>query len=76
MKLKVNKIALSLAAAALIVTSLLSTVTSASAANEITLTADKSAVKPGERINVTMGFIPDETGAAGITVNLHYDPTR
>lgn len=76
MKLKVNKIALSLAAAALIVTSLLSTVTSASAANEITLTADKSAVKPGERINITVGFIPDETGAAGFTVNLHYDPDK
>lgn len=76
MKLKVNKIALSLAAAALMVTSLLSTVTSASATNEITLTADKSSAKAGERINVTVGFVPNDTGAAGFTINLHYDPDK
>ncbi|WP_124097987.1 cohesin domain-containing protein [Ruminococcus sp. Marseille-P6503] len=76
MKLKVNKLALSLAAAVLIATSLLSPATSASADNEITLTADKTSAKEGERLNVTVGFIPNETGAAGFTVNLHYDPNK
>lgn len=55
MNLRVNKIALSIATAALMITSILSTVTSASATNEITLTADKNTAKAGERINVTVG---------------------
>ena len=62
MNLRVNKIALSIATAALMITSILSTVTSASATNEITLTADKNTAKAGERINVTVGYIPNDTG--------------
>lgn len=76
MNLRVNKIALSIATAALMITSILSTVTSASATNEITLTADKNTAKAGERINVTVGYIPNDTGAAGFTINLHYDADK
>lgn len=76
MKLKVNKIALSLATAVLMVTSLLSTVGSASAVNEVTISADKSSAKPGDSINVTVGYIPNDVGAAGFTVNLHYDQEK
>lgn len=76
MNLKVNKLALSIATAALMITSILSTVTSASATNEITLTADRNTAKAGERINVTVGYIPNDTGAAGFTINLHYDADK
>lgn len=76
MKLKVNKIALSIATAALMVTSILSTVSSAATTNEITLKHDKSAAKPGDNININVGYIPDNIGVAGFTINLYYDADK
>ena len=77
MKFRINKAALSIATAVMMVTSMLPMFTgSAAAANEITLSADKSTYTAGERIDVSVGLDPDETGAAGFTLNLHYDPEK
>lgn len=76
MRLRVNKTALSLSTAFLMVSSIVSVATSAAATNEIILTADKTTARAGDKINVTVGYSPDVDGAAGITLTLHYDPAK
>lgn len=75
-KLKINKIALSAATAFLMLTSIVSTVASASGGNEIKLTSDKTFAQAGDSINVTASLEPDKTGVAGFTIDLHYDPSK
>ena len=76
-KFRLNKAALSIATAVLMVTSMLSMFAgSAATPNEVTLSADKEYVSAGDRINVSVGFSPNDKGAAGMTLNLHYDPSK
>lgn len=75
-KLKINKIALSVATAFLMLTSIVSTVASASGGNEIKLTSDKNFAQPGDSINIKASLEPDKTGVAGFTIDLHYDPSK
>ena len=75
-KLKINKIALSAATAFLMLTSIVSTVASASGGNEIKLTSDKTFAQAGDSINITASLDPDKTGVAGFTIDLHYDPSK
>lgn len=75
-KLKINKMALSVATAFLMLTSIVSTVASASGGNEIKLTSDKNFAQPGDSINVKASLDPDKTGVAGFTIDLHYDPSK
>lgn len=75
-KLKINKVALSVATAFLMLTSIVSTVASASGGNEIKLTSDKNFAKAGDSINVKASLEPDKTGVAGFTIDLHYDPSK
>ena len=76
MKLKFNKALLSLSTAFLMITSIMSIAASAAVTNEIKLSADKTTVKPGDKVNVTMSLNPDSDGVAGFTINLHYDPEQ
>ncbi|MBR1392377.1 MAG: hypothetical protein IJ561_00915 [Ruminococcus sp.] len=77
MRFKINKPLLSIATAIMMVTSMISMLgTSAAAANEITLSCDKSYATEGQRINVTVGYLPGEVGAAGFTLNLHFDNSK
>lgn len=75
-KLKINKMALSVATAFLMLTSIVSTVASASGGNEIKLTSDKNFAQAGDIINVKASLEPDKTGVAGFTIDLHYDPSK
>ena len=75
-KLKINKIALSVATAFLMLTSIVSTAASASGGNEIKLTSDKNFAQPGDSINVKASLEPDKKGVAGFTIDLHYDPSK
>ena len=75
-KLKINKIALSVATAFLMLTSIVSTVASASGGNEIKLTSDKNFAQPGDSINIKASLEPDKKGVAGFTIDLHYDPSK
>lgn len=75
-KLKINKVALSVATAFLMLTSIVSTVASASGGNEIKLTSDKNFAQAGDSINVKASLEPDKTGVAGFTIDLHYDPSK
>lgn len=75
-KLKINKMALSVATAFLMLTSIVSTVASASGGNEIKLTSDKNFAQPGDSINIKASLEPDKTGVAGFTIDLHYDPSK
>lgn len=75
-KLKINKVALSVATAFLMLTSIVSTVASASGGNEIKLTSDKNFAKAGDSINIKASLEPDKTGVAGFTIDLHYDPSK
>lgn len=75
-KLKINKMALSVATAFLMLTSIVSTVASASGGNEIKLTSDKNFAQAGDSINVKASLDPDKTGVAGFTIDLHYDPSK
>lgn len=75
-KLKINKVALSVATAFLMLTSIVSTVASASGGNEIKLTSDKNFAQAGDSINVKASLEPDKTGIAGFTIDLHYDPSK
>lgn len=75
-KLKINKMALSVATAFLMLTSIVSTVASASGGNEIKLTSDKNFAQAGDIINVKTSLEPDKTGVAGFTIDLHYDPSK
>ncbi len=77
MRFRVNKAALSVSTAVLMVTSMFSMLgTSASAENEIRLSADRKQAAPGDRINVSVDYVPNDTGASGITLNLLYDPDK
>lgn len=75
-KLKINKMALSVATAFLMLTSIVSTVASASGGNDIKLTSDKNFAQAGDSINVKASLEPDKTGVAGFTIDLHYDPSK
>ena len=75
-KLKINKIALSVATAFLMLTSIVSTAASASGGNEIKLTSDKNFAQAGDSINIKASLEPDKTGVAGFTIDLHYDPSK
>lgn len=75
-KLKINKMALSVATAFLMLTSIVSTVASASGGNEIKLTSDKNFAQAGDSINVKASLEPDKIGVAGFTIDLHYDPSK
>ena len=75
-KLKINKMALSVATAFLMLTSIVSTVASASGGNEIKLTSDKNFAKAGDSINIKASLEPDKTGVSGFTIDLHYDPSK
>ena len=75
-KLKINKMALSVATAFLMLTSIVSTVASASGGNEIKLTSDKNFAQAGDSINIKASLEPDKTGVAGFTIDLHYDPSK
>lgn len=75
-KLKINKVALSVATAFLMLSSIVSTVASASGGNEIKLTSDKNFAQAGDSINVKASLEPDKTGVAGFTIDLHYDPSK
>ena len=75
-KLKINKVALSVATAFLMLTSIVSTVASASGGNEIKLTSDKNFAQAGDSINKKASLEPDKKGVAGFTIDLHYDPSK
>lgn len=76
-KIKINKIALSLATAFLMVSTIVSTITSAAAStNKFDITADKTTCQPGETINLSIGLDPDEQGVAGFTIDLYYDSSK
>jgi len=77
MKLRYSKFMLAVSVAVLTVTSFLTILgSSASDVNEITLKAGKQSVVRGERINVSVGFVPDKEGAAGFSIELYYDPDK
>ena len=57
-------------------TSIVSTVASASGGNEIKLTSDKNFAQAGDSINIKASLEPDKTGVAGFTIDLHYDPSK
>ena len=63
------------ATAFLMLTSIVSTVASASGGNEIKLTSDKNFAQAGDSINIKASLEPDKTGVAGFTIDLHYDPS-
>lgn len=65
-----------MATAFLMLTSIVSTVASASGGNEIKLTSDKNFAQAGDSINVKASLEPDKTGVAGFTIDLHYDPSK
>ena len=73
-KLKVSKAAIAVSTAVLMTTSLLTPVISASSANRLTLTPDKYEIKPGDRIAVSLDYVPSDSGIAGFTIDVHYDP--
>ena len=76
-KFKINKIALSLATAFLMVSTIVSTITSAAAStNEFSITADKTSCQPGDTINLSIGLNPDQQGVAGFTIDLYYDSSK
>ena len=59
MRFKVNKAALSAATAVMMVTSMFTMLgTSASAANEIKLMSDRTTANVGDRINISVGYVP------------------
>ncbi|MGN0634102.1 MAG: hypothetical protein ACI4JW_09575 [Oscillospiraceae bacterium] len=72
MKMRFPKTALSITTA---VVTLASTVTAVNAAqrNEITLSSSQSSAQSGETFNITLGYQPDDVGASGFTIDLHYD---
>lgn len=76
MKLRVNKAALSLSTAFLMVSSVVSVATSAAGTNEIKLSADKAFAQAGDKIELTVSYSPDDVGVAGMTLILHYDPKK
>ncbi len=79
MTLKVNKPALAAATAGLMTMSAMSAFSLAGSAaqnSEITLSADKLTASAGDMVNVKVGFEPGDTGAAGFTIDLHYDPDK
>lgn len=76
MRFRVNKIALSLATAFLMISSIVTMATSAAGTNRLTLSADKTTVQAGDTFNVTVGCQPDSSGIAGFTISLHYDPSK
>lgn len=75
-KLRVNKIALSVATAFLMLTSFLSAFASAAGSNYITLSADKQEITPGEAVYVYVDLDPSATGVAAFTADLHYDASK
>lgn len=76
MRFRVNRIALSLATAFLMISSIVTVATSAAGTNRLTLSADKTDVQAGDTFNVTVGLAPDSSGIAGFTVSLHYDSSK
>lgn len=76
MRFRVNRIALSLATAFLMISSIVTMATSAAGTNRLTLSADKTDVQAGDTFNVTVGLAPDSSGIAGFTVSLHYDSSK
>ena len=73
-KLFVSKAAVSVSTAVLMATSLLGPVISAASANKLSLSPNTYEVKPGDRITLSLDYTPSDTGAAGFTINVHYDP--
>ncbi len=76
MRFRVNRIALSLATAFLMISSIVTMATSAAGTNQLTLSADKTDVQTGDTFNVTIGYKPDSRGIAGFTISLHYDSSK
>lgn len=75
-RLKVSKAAVAASTAVLMVSSLMVPVTSASGANRINLSPDKNIVKPGDRVSLSVDYVPSDSGVAGFTIDVHYDPTQ
>lgn len=76
MRFRVNKIALSLATAFLMISSIVTVAMSAAGTNQLTVSSDKTNVQAGDTFNVTVGYKPDNSGVAGFTVSLHYDSSK
>ncbi|SDA24448.1 hypothetical protein SAMN02910447_02525 [Ruminococcus sp. YE71] len=68
-----HKRAIAAASALLTLTSAVTTV-SATQKNEIALEIDTKELHSGDSFNLTVEFRPDDIGACGFTIDLHYDP--
>lgn len=75
-RLKISRKAVSLSTAVVLLNSILSVSANAAGRSEFTLSADKSSVRAGDTVDVTVGLSPDAEGASGFTVCLHYDPNE
>lgn len=74
--LKTSKAAMSVSTAFLVISTIVSAAGNAAQTNEFVISADKSYADTGDSFNVFIDFLPDVTGAAGFTVDLHYDAEK
>ncbi len=75
-RLKVSRAAVAVSTAVLMTSTLLTPVTSASGANRINLSPDKTIVKPGDRLSLSVDYVPSDSGVAGFTIDVRYDPSQ
>lgn len=74
--LKISKAAMSASTAFLVLSTIVSAAGNAAQTNEFVISADKDFPDAGDSFNVFVDFLPDVTGAAGFTIDLHYDPEK
>lgn len=73
-KLKVSKAAMAVSTAVFMTTNMLTPAISASGANKFDLTPSSFEIKPGERLSLSLDYKPSDSGVAGFTINVYYDP--
>lgn len=72
--LKVSKAAIALSTAVLMTGNIIGPVASASVANKLSLTPNTFDIKPGERLSLSVDYAPSDSGVAGFTISVHFDP--
>lgn len=75
-RLKIHRSAVSLSTAVVMLNSILSMSAHAAGMSEFRISSNKSSVKAGEQVDVTVGLTPDTNGVSGFTLCLHYDPNE
>ena len=73
-KLKVSKAAMAVSTAVFMTANMLTPAISASGANKFDLTPSSFEIKPGERLSLSLDYKPSDSGVAGFTINVYYDP--